>query len=399
MLTVSEALARILDGVTPLPTETVPLDAACGRTLAHGLTALRTQPPQALSAMDGYAVRSADCRKPGAQLAVIGSAPAGHPFYETVNEGEAVRLFTGSVVPKGADAVVIQENVEAHTLTIHVSVAVEAGANIRPAGIDFRAGDLVLPGGTVLTPRGIALAAAADYPRLGVVRKPVVAVLSTGDELREPGTPLSPGQIIASNGYAIAALARANGADVLALGIIPDDSAAISAAFSVAMRDGADVIVSLGGASVGEHDLVRDAFAAQGMALDFWKVAMRPGKPLMFGTCEGVRVLGLPGNPVSSYVCAQLFLLPLLAAMLGRSFTQSLRTSVLANALPANGPREHYARAQVIGEAENGLPLVQVFADQDSSLLTPLASADCLLVQPAHAPPQGRGDMVTLMML
>lgn len=382
MLTVPKALELVLAKADHLGVEHVPLNRAAGRTLAENLVALRTQPPAALSAMDGYAVRAVDA-KLGSRLAVIGSAPAGHPFDGTVNAGEACRIFTGAYVPVGADAIVIQENVTANNLTILIENAAHRGDNIRPAGVDFNAGSLLIKSGTLLTPAHIALAAAGNHAQLPVYRKPVVAILATGDELREPGSKLEPGQIIASNSYAIAALGYKHGAKVLDLGIVPDQKNAIAASLKIALRDGADIIVTLGGASVGEHDLVQGVFKDEGMTLDFWKIAMRPGKPLIFGSFGNTKVLGLPGNPVSAYVCAQLFLLPLLAALQGRVFKQNTRKAVLANALPANGPREHYARARIIGEIELGLPIVETFMDQDSSLLMPLASADCLVVQEA----------------
>jgi molybdopterin molybdotransferase len=382
MLTVAEALSQVLANAKPLGAETVALNRATGRTLAQPVLALRTQPPAAVSAMDGYAVRTVDA-KFGARLAVIGAAPAGRPFEGTINPGEACRIFTGAVVPKGADSVLIQENTTATNLTIQVQEAAHRGDNIRPAGIDFQTGAFLIAVGTLLTPRHIALAAAANHADLVVYRKPVIAIIATGDELREPGSNLEPGQIIASNSYAVAAMAYQHGAHVLDMGIVPDDKAAITASIRVALRDGADVIVTLGGASVGDHDLVQGVFKDEGVALDFWKIAMRPGKPLMFGNLGSTKILGLPGNPVSAYVCAQLFLLPLIAALQGCVFKQNIRKAVLANALPANGPREHYARGRIIGENADGFPIVETFMDQDSSLLVPLAAADCLVVQGA----------------
>jgi molybdopterin molybdotransferase len=397
MLTVAEALAAVLANATPLEVETVGLNRATGRTLAEPVLALRTQPPAAVSAMDGYAVRAVDA-KFGARLAVIGAAPAGRPFEGTVNPGEACRIFTGAVVPKGADAVLIQENATATNLTIQVQEASHRGDNIRPAGIDFQTGTSLIAAGTLLTPRHIALAAAANHAELTVYRKPVIAIIATGDELREPGSELEPGQIIASNSYAVAAMAHQHGARVLDMGIVPDDKVAIAASIRVALRDGADVIVTLGGASVGDHDLVQGVFKDEGVALDFWKIAMRPGKPLMFGNLGDTKILGLPGNPVSAYVCAQLFLLPLIAALQGRVFKQNIRKAILANALPANGPREHYARGRMIGETDDGFPIVETFMDQDSSLLVPLAASDCLVVQAAGDGGTENGGIVRLVL-
>ncbi len=398
MLTVAEALAAVLANAKLLDVETVALNRATGRTLAEGVVALRTQPPAAVSAMDGYAVRAVDA-KLGARLAIIGAAPAGRPFEGTVNAGEACRIFTGAVVPKGADAVVIQENVEANNLTIEVQVASHRGDNIRPAGIDFQSGAALISVGTLLTSRHIALAAAANHSELNVICKPIIAIIATGDELREPGSTLEPGQIIASNSYAVAAMAHNYGARVMDMGIVPDDKAAIAASIRMALRDGADVIVTLGGASVGDHDLVQRVLKDLGVSLDFWKIAMRPGKPLMFGQLGPTKILGLPGNPVSAYVCAQLFLLPLIAALQGRAFKQNIRKAVLANALPANGPREHYARGRIIGETEDGFPIVETFMDQDSSLLVPLAASDCLLVQKAGEGKVEKGDTIQIISL
>lgn len=398
MLTVPEALARVLADAKPLNIETVALNRATGRTLASPVLALRTQPPVAISAMDGYAVRAVDA-KFGARLAVIGAAPAGKPFEGTINPGETCRIFTGAVVPQGADAVLIQENATATNLTIQVQEPAKRGDNIRPAGIDFQTGASLIAAGTLLNPRHIALAAAANHAELEVIRKPVIAIIATGDELREPGSDLELGQIIASNSYALAAIARQHGARILDMGIVPDNKAAIAASLRIAMRDGADVIVTLGGASVGDHDLVQGVFKDEGVALDFCKIAMRPGKPLMFGNLSGIQILGLPGNPVSAYVCAQLFLLPLIASLQGRVFKQNIRNAVLANALPANGPREHYARGRMIGETEDGVPIVETFMDQDSSLLVPLAASDCLVVQEAGAAAIAAGSNCAIVLL
>ena len=398
MLSVAEALARVLATAKPLEAEAIEIGRAAGRTMAGPLFALRTQPPVPLSAMDGYAVRAVDA-KLGARLAIIGVAPAGRPFDGTVNAMEACRIFTGAVVPKGADAVVIQENVEANNLTIEIQMAAKRGDNIRPAGVDFQSGANLIAAKTLLTPRHIALAAAANHAGLHVYKKPVIAIIATGDELREPGSELEPGQIIASNSYAIAALAREHGCRILDMGIVRDDKAAIAASIRVAIRDGANVIVTLGGASVGDHDLVQGVLTDEGVSLDFWKIAMRPGKPLMFGSLGDTKILGLPGNPVSAYVCAQLFLLPLIAALQGRVFKQNIRKAVLANALPANGPREHYARGRIIGETEDGLLIVETFVDQDSSLLVPLAASDCLVVQEAGDGGKVIGEKIKTLLL
>jgi molybdopterin molybdotransferase len=394
MLSVQDALAQILAEAGPIGVEDIGLRAADGRTLAEPLHALRTQPPEAVSAMDGYAVRSEDAAA-GATLSIIGTAPAGKPFSGVIGQGQTVRIFTGAVVPNGADAVIIQENVTAKDNSIILVETVAAGANIRPAGLDFHKGDLLLDSGTLLNARNIALAASGNHATLKVFKRPKIAVIATGDELALPGSALQAGQIVASNSFSIMALAERHGAEVLDLGIVDDDKSLIRGAISQALSNGADVIVTLGGASVGEHDLVQECLKAEGVDLGFWKIAMRPGKPLMFGTkardiedvsLPPVHVLGLPGNPVSSYVCAELFLVPLIASLQGRSHAPQILSAILANALSANGPREHYARAKIIGVAENGLPLVSTFADQDSSLLTPLSDADGLVVQAANDP-------------
>jgi molybdopterin molybdotransferase len=398
VLTVPEALARILAHAGPLAVESVPLNQCAGRTLARAIIANRTQPPAAVSAMDGYAVQAEDAQQ-GAILAVIGTAPAGRPFGGTVKRGQACRIFTGAVVPEGADTVIIQENVTPLNNAVQLQHTARRGDNIRPAGIDFQSGATLIEAGVALNPRHIALAAAANHAVLTVWRKPIVAIIATGDELRAPGSSLEPGQIIASNSYAVAALAHRHGARVLDMGIVPDDKAAISAGIHQAIADGADVIVTLGGASVGDHDLVQHVFKDEGVALDFWKIAMRPGKPLMFGQLGQTKILGLPGNPVSAYVCAQLFLLPLIAALQGRMFKQDMRKAVLANALPANGPRAHYARGRIIGETAEGLPIVETFINQDSSLLVPLAASDCLVVQESNAAANAANSDCTIILL
>jgi molybdopterin molybdotransferase len=396
LLPVDEAIARIVAGVVPLEAEIVPLAEAAGRTLAEPLSARRTQPPFAASAMDGYAVRAADITAAPATLRVIGASVAGKGFAGKVGPGEAVRIFTGAPVPEGADAVLIQENAEApDPSTVVARASVIAGRNIRPAGFDFRAGERLLVAGRTLAAREIALAAAMGYGHVPVRRRPRIAIVSTGDELVPPGAEPGSDQIVASNGPGIAAHARAVGGEPSDLGIVRDDRAALAAAVDRATALPADILVTLGGASVGDHDLVGAALADRGMELGFWRIAMRPGKPLMFGRIPRsggteMRVLGLPGNPVSSMVCAILFLTPLVDAFLGRPSADPGEPAVLAVDVPANDARQDYLRATL--SRGDGLPLVTPLPMQDSSALAALAAADCLLIRTPEAPAAKAGD-------
>lgn len=399
LLPVDEALERILEGVKALPGETVPIEEADGRVLAAPLAATRTQPPFDASAMDGYAVRAANVATPRAKpLKLIGESAAGNRYHGAVADGEAVRIFTGAPVPEGADTILIQENADIlDDGRIEATDTVAAGRHIRRAGLDFQKGDSILEQGRRLGPAGIGLAAAAGHATLNVTQRPLVAVIATGDELVRPGEPCGPDQIVASNGFAIGALARKEGARILDLGIIPDDSAAISDAVRSAADAGAHVLVTLGGASVGARDLVRQALLDAGMSLDFWKIAMRPGKPLMFGRLGDMRVLGLPGNPVSSLVCAHLFLRPLIARLGQRSYAPDLRSAVLAKALRANDERRDYVRASVAPGSE-GL-IATPFTLQDSSMLTTLAAANALIVREPGSPAAEPGDRCRVLML
>ena len=396
-LTVDEALARILDGVAPTPAEFVAVEEAHGRTLAAPLAALLTQPPFDASAMDGYAVRAADVVRLPATLEVIGEAAAGHPFAGSVAAGQAVRIFTGAPLPSGTDTIAIQEDADRDGGRVTVrAVSLDEGY-VRPRGFDFREGEGLLEAGRRLGPRELALAAAMGHGQMPVRRRPRVAILSTGDELVPPGSRPGPGQIISSNHLGIAALAEATGARAQLLGIARDTRASLAEHFAKA--GDADVIVTIGGASVGDHDLVAPVLQARGMALSFWKIAMRPGKPLMFGRLGPSRVLGLPGNPVSSIVCARVFLVPLLRALLGRPALDAWPTAARA-AVPieANGPRQHYMRATTTSGGD-GVALVTPVRSQDSSLLSPLAQADCLLVRPARAPALPAGALVPILPL
>ncbi len=398
LVPVDEALDRLLAGASRLPPETVPIADAAWRVLAAELKAKRTQPPFAASAMDGYAVRAADIAALPAVLNVIGEAPAGRPFGGRVGKGQAVRIFTGAPLPDGADTVLLQEDAKpAGEGRVEATEATAQGRHIRAEGLDFRTGDVLLTPGRVLDAAALALAAAANHAAVDVVRRPLVAVLATGDELLPPGTKPGPGQIIASNGYAIAAIATADGARILDLGIVPDDRAAIAEAVGRAQSAGADVLVTLGGASVGDHDLVNEVLTGLGMQLDFWKIAMRPGKPLMVGRLEGMHVLGLPGNPVSSLVCAHLFLRPLLARLGGREWRPDIRNAILGGGMKANDHRRDYVRAAAFpGSA--GL-VATPFDMQDSSMLATLAAANALIVLEPHAPAAPQGAPCRVLML
>ena len=398
LVPVAEALERLLDGATPLPAESVALADAAGRILAEPVAALRTQPPFNASAMDGYATRSADVASVPARLSVIGMAPAGRGFTGVVGKGEAVRIFTGAPLPDGADTIVIQENVrDLGDGKIEVTEPTAQARNVRRRGLDFGEGDVLLEKGRVLDPAALSLAASANHPSLHVVRQPLVAIIATGDELLPPGSELGPDQIISSNAYGVVATARSVGARALDLGIAADRPEAIAALVKEAVGAGADVIVTLGGASVGDHDLIHDVLTGQGMKLDFWKIAMRPGKPLMFGRLGNVRCIGLPGNPVASIVCSQLFLKPLLARLGGREHKQDIRTARLGSAMQANDLRQDYVRAVVREDA--GALIATPFGIQDSSMLRMLADANGLIVREPFAPAAQAGAECSVLML
>jgi molybdopterin molybdotransferase len=391
LLPVDEALERLLAGAEPLGKEDVPIGEAAGRVLAEPLAALRTQPPFNASAMDGYAVRAGDVSTLPARLEIIGAAPAGKRYPGAVGQGQAVRIFTGAPVPDGADAVLLQEDARiVGDSLVEALESVEQGRHIRRAGLDFAEGEPLLDAGRVLDPAALSLAAAANHAAVPVIGRPLVAIIATGDELLPPGSRPGPDQIIASNGYGVAAIARAAGAEILDLGIVPDDRKLIAAALHRALDARADILVTLGGASVGEHDLVREVLTAEGMTLDFWKIAMRPGKPLMSGRIGRMRVLGLPGNPVSSMVGGHLFLVPLIARLGGRPYRPDIRKARLAKAMPRNDRRRDYVRAAA-EETPEGL-LASPFGTQDSSMLKTLAAANCLIVREPHAPAAAAGD-------
>jgi len=399
LLPVAEALALVLRDAAPLSAERVPLGQAHGRVLAESLAALRTQPPADVSAMDGYAVLAADVAQAPATLRVIGEVAAGRPFAGTVGAGEAARIFTGGVMPAGADTVVIQEHTRRKADAVVVEKPTGKGRNVRPKGLDFAAGAGLLAGGHRLSDRDLALAAAMNHPTVPVHRRPLVAVLATGDELVMPGSEPGPGEIVYSNGYATIALARREGCEIIDLGIVPDRLAETVAGVRRARESGADILVTSGGASVGEYDLVQKALAGEGLTLSFWKIAMRPGRPMLHGRLGGMHVLGLPGNPVSAYVCSFLFLVPLIRRLCGRSdIAQEPEQALLGCDLPANDERADYLRA-TIEPGPNGSLLATPYPVQDSSMLAPLAHADCLVIRTPYAPPAPAGSPCSIVKL
>jgi molybdopterin molybdotransferase len=399
LMPVADALAAILSGAEALPEEMVALDLAHRRILARDLAARRTQPPQAMSAMDGYAVRAADAASIGARLKVTGEIAAGRPFDGSLAAGEAVRIFTGGVIPDGADAVIIQEDTVVDGDRIAITEAAVPGRHIRRAGVDFHRGDVLLKAGGRLSDRDLSLAAAMNYPRLPVHRPPKVALLATGDELVMPGETPAPGQIVYSNGYALRALARAEGADVVDLGIAADTLEATTAGIRRARELDAEILITTGGASVGDHDLVKAALDAEGVEMAFWRIAMRPGKPLMHGRLDAMRVIGLPGNPVSSYVCAFLFLVPLIRKLSGRlSVRHTTEAALLGRDIAANDQREDYLRAHLTTR-EDGAVIATPVQQQDSSLLGNLAAAQALLIRPPFAPQAKVGSACDILRL
>ncbi len=396
MIPLSEARARILAAAKLLPAEQVPITQGLGRVLAADVVARVTHPPTAVSAMDGWAVRTADIASFPVTLSRIGEAPAGRPFAGMVGPGQAVRIFTGGALPDGADTVVVQEDADDHGATVTLRDGGGPGRWVRPAGQDFSVGDVGVPAGRRLTVRDLALTASMNVPWLRVRRRPRVSILATGDEVVMPGDTLAAGQIVSSNSLALCALVRQLGGEPVDLGIAGDSADSLSTL--VAAASGTDLLVTIGGASVGEHDLVRSVLGAAGLELDFWKIAMRPGKPLMFGQMHGVPMIGLPGNPVSALVCAWLFLRPLLLSMQGLPSDDDLREAVLARDMGANDSRADFIRAKLSSDGEGRL-VAEPFPKQDSGMLSRLAWADCLILRAPHAPPVKAGDRVQVMPL
>ena len=389
MISREEALALISKSAQIMDVETVPLEAALGRVLHSPVIAQVTQPPAAMSAMDGYAVRFSDCESDS--LTVIGEAPAGAPFTGHVGTREAVRIFTGSVVPDGADHVVIQEDVAREGDTIKIVAPQPKPRNIRAAGLDFSKGDTLIPAGSKIEPRQLSLIAAANIPDVDVRRKPRVALLANGDELRVPGSELEPGQIVASNGFSLAALIEAWGGEVVDLGILPDDRDEITR--RIRATEGVNIFVPVGGASVGDHDHMKPVFEALGYSPIFSKVAIKPGKPTWLYENEDKRVLGLPGNPASAIVCAHLFLRPLLRVVQGADPAQDWLNAELDGGIPANGGRESFLRAQIYF-TRGGQARVSSAPNQDSSLLRPFLEANALIHRPSNESSVSEGDLV-----
>lgn len=391
MISVATARERILASLAPLASESIMLSAAAGRVLAEDLAARVTQPPADVSSMDGYAARAVDVARVPVDLILVGEAPAGGAFAGAIGPGQCVRIFTGAPLPAGADAIVLQENVVAAGAAITVNESVAAGKWIRRAGLDFASGAVGLKRGTRLGARDIGLAAAMNRPWVKVSRQPVVAILSTGNELVQAGEPIGPNQIVSSNALALAALIRDWGGLPIDLGIAVDTAESVQS--MAAGARGADLLVTCGGASVGDYDLVRQALSHDGLALDFWQIAMRPGKPLSWGRIGAVGVLGLPGNPVSSFVCAMIFLRPAMMVLQGAASDIGVTKAVLGRDLPANDRREDYLRATLSNGVATPFPV------QDSSMISVLARADCLAIRPALAPPAKAGDPIDIVPL
>ncbi|WP_339634709.1 gephyrin-like molybdotransferase Glp [uncultured Sneathiella sp.] len=397
MISVEEARKNILKEIRAVGTEVISLQAAAGRVLAENVRSRRTQPPADLSAMDGFAVKAADLGTIPASLKIVGEVPAGGSYDNTVGTGEAVRIFTGAALPSGTDTIIIQEDTEFDAETVTVKEGAAKGTYVRPAGLDFSAGDIGIKAPTILTPRDIGLLAAMDIPWITVRRKPKIALLSTGDELVRPGEPLGPNQIISSNSLAIAALIEAAGGEALDLGIAQDNAESLRE--KVMNAKSADMLITLGGASVGDHDLIQPVLGKEGLSVDFWRIAMRPGKPLMFGNFAGIPMLGMPGNPVSSLICSFLFLIPAIDALNDLTpRTPPRQRAILTHALKENDQREDYMRA-VITEETSGLPVIRLFDKQDSSMLSPLSLADCLVVRAPFAAALPEGSEVDIIPL
>ena len=396
LMPVHEAVQRVLADAAPLGTETIALEDALGRVLAEDLAAKRTQPPADVSAMDGYAVRADDVAEAPVTLDLIGEVAAGHPFDGEVKAGQAARIFTGGLVPAGADCVIIQEVARRDGARVLIERSGIRGKNIRRKGIDFSAGQVLLTRGTRLNDRDLMLAASMNHTHFAAHRKPKVAVLGTGDELVPPGSEPKAGEIVYSNGFALTALSRMEEAEARDFGVARDRIEDIVALMRAARDWGADVLVTTGGASVGEHDLVQRALRSEGMDLSFWRVALRPGRPMMHGRLDRLQVLGVPGNPVSSYVCSFLFLVPLIRKLSGRTQIEHVRhRATLGRDLPENDEREDYLRA-VLTQGPDGEIATPVRV-QDSSLMAPLSRSGCVVIRPPHAAAASAGSRVDIL--
>ncbi len=397
MIRVEEALERVLAGFTELSPETVSLHDGLGRVLAKDVKARLTQPPNDVSAMDGFAVKSTDIPTVPVTLKIRGEAPAGGSYEAQLQDGEAVRIFTGGPVPLGADCIVIQENTDHDDINVTVKQSEAPGRYIRPAGLDFSEGQIGLEKGTTLTARDLALAAAMNHPWLEIYRKPKVAILATGNEVVLPGVTPGPNQIISSNTTALMSFVKECGGEPISLGIAPDDKEALSAMAKGA--EGADLLLTTGGASVGDHDLVRSVLGEQGLEIDFWRIAMRPGKPLIFGKLGRTPMIGLPGNPVSTLVCAYIFARPALWKMTGRDPDNlQIEKAVLTQDLGENDKRQDYLRARLSTNSSGQLEATP-FDRQDSAMLNLLRKADCLVIRPPFAAPATKGTEVEIIRL
>jgi len=400
LISVEEALVRVLKSARPLPTEEIAISHAHGRTLASPLQALRTQPPFNASAMDGYAVKGAEIQNKGTRLKIVGESAAGHGYHHELKSGEAVCIFTGAPVPKGADTILLQEYAERDGEHVVVQVSEAVGRHVRSTGLDFKISDTLLKKGERLNARSLALAAAMGHGQIHVARKPKVAIIATGDELVEPIQTASPDQIVASNHLTAAALVEEAGGEALHLGIAGDNFLSLERGIIAAEREGADILVTLGGASVGDHDLVQSVLARRGMELGFWRIAMRPGKPLIHGTLGPMAILGLPGNPVSSYVCARLFLVPLIRAMQGdpNAARDLSELACLGVAVRANDKRQDYLRA-ALTTPHDGLPIATPYELQDSSMIRVMAEAGALVIRRPNAPAEPEGSLCRIIRL
>lgn len=399
MLSVKAAQNNILDELSPLAAEQIPLTEAIGRVLAEDLQARRTQPPSDVSAMDGYAVKHEDVQQTPVSLSLVGEAPAGGSYDKIVKAGEAVRIFTGGPVPSGADCIIMQENTErSNDQEVSVTEGAAIGRFIRAAGMDFSEGETLLTKGRLLTARDVALAAAMNRPWIMVHKKPKVAILATGDEVVMPGDPVGPNQVVSSNSLGLAAAIKTLGGEPILLGVAKDTPESLRN--MVRGAESADLLITTGGASVGEHDLIRSVLGENGLDISFYKIAMRPGKPLIFGQMNGTPMLGLPGNPVSTLVCSIIFVAPAIARLNGLSADSYHKKTkaILGCDLPDNDQREDYLRA-IIEMNDSGQMIATPYSKQDSAMLAKLATAQALVIRAPFANAAKKGDLVEILHL